>query len=85
MALFLFTPTATVSAPQEITEMDKIKIDLSGPEGNAFVLLGYAKKMAKDLDLDYAAIRNEMMSSNYDNLLIVFEKHFGEFVELVKG
>ena len=28
----------------------EIVIDLTGPEGNAFVLLGYAKRYANDLD-----------------------------------
>ena len=29
---------------------DAIEIDLTGPEGNAFVLLGYASKFANNLD-----------------------------------
>ena len=28
----------------------KIEIDLTGPDGNAFALMGYAKKFAKQLD-----------------------------------
>ena len=29
-----------------------IEIDLTGPDGNAFVLLGKAKNLAKQLELD---------------------------------
>jgi len=60
-----------------------ITLNLSGPDGNAFALLGYAKTFAKQLDLDYKAIRNDMTSGDYNHLLEVFEKNFGDFVELV--
>lgn len=60
-----------------------ITLNLSGPDGNAFALLGYAKTFAKQLDLDYKAIQNDMTSGDYNHLLEVFEKNFGEFVELV--
>ena len=30
----------------------EIVIDLTGPQGNAFFLLGYAKKLAKQLDFE---------------------------------
>jgi len=62
--------------------MKKLVIDLTGPEGNAFVLLGYAKKLASQLDLNYDIIRTEMTSSNYENLIQVFDKYFGEYVIL---
>ncbi len=57
-------------------------IDLTGPEGNAFVLLGYAKSLAKSLNLDYKKITEEMMSGNYENLIKVFDNYFGDFVIL---
>ena len=37
-------------------------IDLDGPQGNAFALLGIAKQWSKDLELDYKTISNEMTS-----------------------
>ena len=61
-----------------------ISIDLTGPEGNAFVLIGTASRLAKQLGLDKDAIQKEMMSGNYDHLIQVFDKHFGEFVTLLK-
>lgn len=61
-----------------------IEIDLTGPEGNAFVLIGYAGKWAKQLGLDSKAIQAEMMSGDYENLLNVLEKYFGEYIILYK-
>jgi len=57
-------------------------IDLTGPDGNAFVLLGYAKKLASQLDLDFDVIRTEMTYGDYENLIQVFDNHFGEYVIL---
>ena len=57
-------------------------IDLTGPDGNAYVLLGYAKSYAKQLGLDFDKIRDEMTSSDYENLIQVFDKYFGSFVIL---
>jgi hypothetical protein len=62
----------------------KIEIDLAGSEGNAFVLLGYAKKLSRELNLDHKQILDEMMEGNYENLLKVFDKYFGDFVDLYR-
>jgi len=60
----------------------EIVIDLTGPEGNAFVLLGYAQNYAKKLGLDADMICNEMRESDYENLIKVFDSYFGDFVVL---
>lgn len=60
----------------------EIIIDLTGPDGNAFVLLAYATRFAKELGLDAEAICSEMKESDYENLLQVFDKYFGSFVIL---
>ena len=65
-------------------EQNGIVIDLTGPDGNAFVLIGYANRLAKQLGLDGKAIQKEMMQGNYDHLVKVFDKHFGDFVTLLK-
>ena len=62
----------------------KMEIDISGPEGNAYYLLGTAKAFAKELGLDEEAIQEEMRSGDYENLITVFDKHFGEYVDLVR-
>jgi hypothetical protein len=61
-----------------------LEIDLTGPDGNAFVLIGTAGNLAKQLGLDSKAIRTEMMAGDYENLVNVFDKHFGEFVTLYR-
>jgi len=63
----------------------KLIIDLDGPDGNAFVLLGYAKRLANSMGLspeETSKILNEMKSGTYIVLLSVFERYFGEFVIL---
>ena len=57
-------------------------IDLTGPQGNAFVLLGYAKQFARQLKLDSNKIVTEMQDSDYEHLVETFDKYFGEFVIL---
>lgn len=61
-----------------------IEIDLTGPQGNAFFLLGTASNLAKQLDLDGKEIVEEMKSGDYENLLQVFDRHFGSFVTLYR-
>lgn len=57
-------------------------IDLTGPDGNAFALLAYAKNYTKQLGLNWDKIRTEMTSGDYENLLQVFDGYFGSFVIL---
>ena len=57
-------------------------IDLTGPEGNAYYLLGAARKLAKQLGLDSTKIMAEMTSGDYENLIEVFDRYFGDFVVL---
>ena len=65
---------------KEIAE--NVVIDLTGPEGNAFCLMGYAKKFARQLDLDANQIIEEMKSGDYENLVMTFDRYFGEYVIL---
>ena len=61
---------------------NQIIIDLTGPDGNAFALMGYAKRFAKQLGLDSSEIINEMTSGDYEHLIQVFDRNFGSFVIL---
>jgi hypothetical protein len=61
-----------------------IEIDLSGPEGNAFMLIGMASKWSKQLGLDPKEIQDDMTSGDYDHLLSVIEKYFGDYVIMYK-
>ena len=66
----------------KIENKGPIVIDLTGPEGNAFVLLGYAKQYAKQLKFDDKKIINEMMSGDYEELLKTFDRYFGYYIIL---
>tara|TARA_R110001583_G_C5383514_1_gene383968 strand:- start:64 stop:288 length:225 start_codon:yes stop_codon:yes gene_type:complete len=59
-----------------------IVIDLTGPDGNAFALMGYAKRFAKQLKLDGDKIIKEMTKGDYNELLETFDGYFGDFVIL---
>ena len=66
------------------TKSREIVIDLTGPDGNAFVLLAYAKNFSKQLNIQYGPIADNMMSGDYEHLLEVFDKNFGSFVTLLR-
>jgi len=62
-----------------------IVIDLNGPQGNAFYLLGIAENFCKQLDMtkeNTQAILDEMTSGDYENLIQVFDREFGSIVIL---
>lgn len=51
-----------------------LKIDLSGPDGNAFVILGRVRSILRQIgasDEEIAAYRAQATSGDYDNLLAV--------------
>ena len=74
----------TIKSKSVIDAVRGIEIDLTSLEGNAFVLMGYAKRFAKQLDLDPQPILDDMMSGDYEHLLEVFEEQFGSFVTLYR-
>ena len=59
-----------------------IVIDLTGPDGNAFALMGYAKRFSRDLGKDDKLLLKSMQSGDYENLIKVFDNAFGDFVIL---
>lgn len=64
----------------------QIEIDLSGPEGNAFVLFGYASKLGKQIygPEKTKEILEEMRLSTYELLILTFDKYFGSIVTLYR-
>ena len=65
---------------------EKPRLDLAGPAGNAFALLGLAREYGKQLRFPpekIKQIQDDMRAGDYDNLIKVFDEHFGEFVDLV--
>lgn len=64
-----------------------IEIDLTGPDGNAYALMAYTRNFSKQLGYvkeKSDEIIKEMMSGDYENLLKVFDREFGEFVILYR-
>ena len=63
-----------------------IEIDLTGPDGNAYVLMGIAKQLHRQLDLEVSetALLAEMMSGDYENLLEVMERYFGDYIVMYR-
>ena len=71
-----------------ILKKDKYRkqvIDLTGPYGNAYYLLGTAMNLCKQLELSSERteeILDELKSSDYENLIKVFDKYFGKLIDL---
>lgn len=66
-------------------EKTHIVLDLTGPEGNAFYLIGVARKLATQLE--YAkdkieSLTKDLMSGSYEDLILRFDNEFGDFVIL---
>tara|TARA_Y100001938_G_C7723176_1_gene250971 strand:- start:83 stop:298 length:216 start_codon:yes stop_codon:yes gene_type:complete len=57
-------------------------IDLNGPDGNAFYLLGMAQKLSKQIGLDWDEVKDVMTSGNYEELITAFDIYFGDYVDL---
>lgn len=70
--------------PKKEREDRMMEIDLTGPDGNAFVLMGIAKKLARQLGLDGDLIIQEMSLGDYEDLLKTFDSYFGDFVILYR-
>ena len=69
----------------------KLEIDLTGPDGNAWFLMGTARNLIKELNklrgnkyLDEEEIMADMMSGDYEHLLEVMEKHFGHIITMYR-
>ena len=65
------------------TQRKGIEIDLTGPDGNAYVLLGLANRWAKELqfsDSYRVEMLEKMKSSDYENLIQVLDDEFGSVV-----
>ena len=58
-------------------------IDLNGPEGNAFYLLGLASKLAKQVGIEHDGfIIDDMKSGDYEHLIKTFDHYFGDVIDL---
>ena len=71
----------------EELEGKKIEIDLRGEKGNSMYLLGLVGSLGKRMGWSGEAIemvRELMTMGDYEDLLKVFDHHFGEYVILYR-
>ena len=61
-----------------------IEIDLTGPDGNAYAILGLAKRLCKEFDIPFKPLMEKMSSGDYENLIKVFDDKFGSFVTMYR-
>ena len=64
-----------------------IEIDLTGPQGNAYFLMGTARKLGRQLCWDEDEIQTllkQMTRGDYENLVNTFDKYFDNFVTLYR-
>lgn len=67
---------------KEEKPFEKIQLDLTGEDGNVFAVMSLGNKLAKRIGLDFEPIREDMMSKDYGHAIRVFERHFGDFVDI---
>ena len=65
-------------------KQSQIEMDLTGPQGNAYVLIGTAMNLARQFGYDDEMIKEQMMSGDYENVVETFDKYFGEHVILYR-
>jgi len=66
------------------SKQSQIEMDLTGPQGNAYVLIGTAMNLARQFGYDDEVIKEQMTSGNYEELVQTFDKYFGEHVILYR-
>jgi len=60
-------------------------IDLTGPQGNAFYLLGLAVKLCNQIGfsgLGTTGILDDLKGGDYEHLITRFDYHFGDVIDL---
>ena len=60
-------------------------IDLTGPQGNAFYLLGLAVKLCNQIGfsgLGTTGILDDLKGGDYEHLITRFDYHFGDIIDL---
>lgn len=61
---------------------DRILIDLDGLDGNVFVLIEWAMKVAVFIDKSKTEVVREMTKADYNNAVKYFNDNFSKYFEL---
>lgn len=67
-------------------EVRRPQIDLSGPQGNVFCLIGQGLRWGKQLGWDkkqLAEFKKGMMAGDYDDAIQFFDSKFGSMCDLI--
>jgi hypothetical protein len=62
------------------------QIDLRGPDGNAFAILGRVGTYGRQIGMDSKEITEllkDMKQGDYKNLVLCFEDAFGKYVDII--
>jgi hypothetical protein len=65
-------------------KVTKLEIDLTGPDGNVFNLIGVGGRLCKQIGLNSEMFTRRMMSGDYENAVNTFEEYFGDYVTLYR-
>ena len=71
--------------PRSAKPDQPIEIDLTGPQGNAYILMAIGAKLGRKLGHSEHKIKciiTEMRLTNYEGLLYTFDREFGHIVTL---
>ncbi len=60
----------------------KRTINIDGPDGNAWALMGLASSWKKQMGEDPKPLLDEMQLGDYKNLILVFDREFGHICDL---
>lgn len=63
-------------------KVPRIEIDLTGPQGNVFVLIATAKRLARQVSVDSDKVVKRMMRGSYSDAINIFDSAFGDYVTL---
>lgn len=70
----------------KLTTPSELIVDLRGPDGNAFILIGLAERLGKTLGFTpdkREDIQTRLKSKDYDHLVHVMDHYFGHCVNFV--
>ncbi|GAD91343.1 hypothetical protein VHA01S_085_00210 [Vibrio halioticoli NBRC 102217] len=64
-------------------KIPKVTLDLSGHDGNIFVVMNLATKLAHRLGYDSKKVIDRMKQGDHKHAINVFESYFGDYVDLL--
>jgi hypothetical protein len=67
-----------------LKKSELLDIDLKNTQGNAFYMIEQAKILSKKYNKDSKTIIRDMTASNFENLLRVFKREFGDHINIIE-